>query len=418
VFVPSQLPSPLGDALADVRGLPTDQAPTLPPAERAAWLIGLRQLVDAAESAFCEVLASFDANGDGETLHAARSTTAWLRGAAHLAPGDAAERVRIARGLRDGSLASPVQAMADGEVTFDQTRAVAKAVAKLPRHQVTEAVTTLTDLARRADAGRVRTAGRYLRFVADPDGAQLAVEADYTRRFLNLSPLLDGMVAVDGVLDAEGAATVSAALQPFGVPCSPDDERNAAQRRADGFVELARLALDHEQLPISGGGRPHLEVLCPVDTLLGDAGVRPALLPQAPGGPGLVPHESARRLSCDATVARVLLNAESVPIDLGRSQRLFPPALRRALALRDGGCRFPGCGFPSAWTDAHHLDSWAQGGLTSRSNGLLLCRFHHRKVHEGGWCIRAVGPKLGADGELSFLGPDGQRLSGRPPPPI
>jgi len=418
VFVPSHLPSPLSDVLADVRGLPTDEAPTLPPADRAAWLIGLRQLIDAAESAFCEVLASFDANGDGETLHAARSTTAWLRGAAHLAPGDAAERVRIARGLRDGWLAAPVQAMADGDVTFDQTRAVAKAVAKLPHHHLAEAVTTLTDLARQADAARVRTAGRYLRFVADPDGTQLDFEADYARRFLHLSPLLDGMVAVDGVLDAEAAATVSAALLPFAVPCSPDDERSAAQRRADGFVELARLALDHEQLPISGGARPHLEVLCPLDTLLDDAAVRPGVLPQAPGGPALVPPVSARRLSCDATVARVLLDAQSVPIDLGRTQRLFPPALRRALALRDGGCRFPGCGFPSAWTDAHHLESWAHGGATSRRNGLLLCRFHHRKVHEGGWRILAVDPRLGSDGELRFLGPDGQRLSCRPPPPI
>ncbi len=70
---------------------------------------------------------------------------------------------------------------------------------------------------------------------------------------------------------------------------------------------------------------------------------------------------------------------------LGRSQRLFSSHQRRLLALRDGGCRFPGCSRPPAHTDAHHVVPWSAGGATDIANAVLLCRFHHRLVHEGGW---------------------------------
>jgi hypothetical protein len=72
-------------------------------------------------------------------------------------------------------------------------------------------------------------------------------------------------------------------------------------------------------------------------------------------------------------------------LDIGRATRLVPAGMRRALVLRDGGCRFPGCDRPPQWTDAHHLHPWAQGGATRLPNLLLLCRHHHTTVHEGGW---------------------------------
>jgi hypothetical protein len=75
-------------------------------------------------------------------------------------------------------------------------------------------------------------------------------------------------------------------------------------------------------------------------------------------------------------------------LDLGRGSRLPSPALRRALVLRDRGCRFPGCDRPPQWTDAHHIQPWATGGPTTLPNLILLCRHHHTLVHEGGWGIR------------------------------
>jgi hypothetical protein len=97
---------------------------------------------------------------------------------------------------------------------------------------------------------------------------------------------------------------------------------------------------------------------------------------------------TARRLACDAGLLPVVLGTNSELLDVGRLHRLVTPAIRRALNIRDGGCRFPGCDRPVAWCDAHHLKSWFLGGLTSVDNMLLLCRRHHVLVHEHGWSIR------------------------------
>jgi hypothetical protein len=121
------------------------------------------------------------------------------------------------------------------------------------------------------------------------------------------------------------------------------------------------------------------------------------------------------RIACDASVSRVLLSPDGVPVELGRSVRLFTAGQRRLLALRDAGCRFPGCHRPPSFTDAHHVQSWLDGGASDVSNGLLLCRFHHRLVHEGGWTIRVTG--RGADDLVTFFGPRGQALQSRPRAP-
>ena len=109
-------------------------------------------------------------------------------------------------------------------------------------------------------------------------------------------------------------------------------------------------------------------------------------------------------MSCDATVSRVLLDAESVPLDLGRATRLFSADQRRMMSLRDGGCRFPGCGLPPAFTDAHHIVAWQAGGQPDVKNGVLMCRIHHRELHEGAWRIHCEKPgHPNADGALLFV---------------
>ena len=125
--------------------------------------------------------------------------------------------------------------------------------------------------------------------------------------------------------------------------------------------------------------------------------------------------ETARRLTCDASVVVVARAGESsveagprTVLDVGRRTRTIPPALRRALEVRDGGCRFPGCG--SRFTDAHHIEHWADGGETRLENLLLLCRRHHRAVHEG----RARVCR-GADDSVAFFRPDGRVLYDAPP---
>ena len=126
---------------------------------------------------------------------------------------------------------------------------------------------------------------------------------------------------------------------------------------------------------------------------------------------GPVPVGTARRLACDASVMRVLLSGRSEPLDVGRRTPVVSPAIRRAVIVRDRHCRFPGCDRPQTWCDAHHVVHWADGGETSFPNLLLLCRRHHRLVHErGGFRLEVL------DGRPMFARPDGSLLEDRAPP--
>jgi 5-methylcytosine-specific restriction protein A len=96
----------------------------------------------------------------------------------------------------------------------------------------------------------------------------------------------------------------------------------------------------------------------------------------------------ARRIACDAAVTTVTVDGKGTPLDVGRTTRTIPPALRRAVVVRDGGCRFPGCDRPPEWTDCHHILPWAEGGATRLDNLVLLCQLCHTRVHEQGWRLQ------------------------------
>jgi hypothetical protein len=118
-------------------------------------------------------------------------------------------------------------------------------------------------------------------------------------------------------------------------------------------------------------------------------------------------HDALRRLGCDASLVRIL-ERDGRPLSVGRKTRTIPPALRRALQSRDGGCAFPGCS-QRHHVDAHHIEHWADGGRTDAANLILLCRFHHRLLHEGGYGVRRTRHGL------VFSMPDGTPLPKRPP---
>jgi hypothetical protein len=114
-----------------------------------------------------------------------------------------------------------------------------------------------------------------------------------------------------------------------------------------------------------------------------------------------VSAETSRRSSCDASVIRVTHAPDGSVLDVGRKTRTIPPAIRRALEVRDRGCRFPGCGL--RFTDAHHMIHWADGGRTSLASCLLLCHHHHRLVHEGKWRV-----EWWEKGKPAFFSPRGE----------
>ncbi len=126
-------------------------------------------------------------------------------------------------------------------------------------------------------------------------------------------------------------------------------------------------------------------------------------------GPSL-PAETVRRLCCESGLVTWLEDASGRTLDVGRKTRAIPPALRRALDKRDQGCQFPGCA-NHRFVDAHHLEHWAAGGETKLENLTLLCRYHHRLLHEGGFSASRQGDKL------CFADPAGRPIPAVPPTP-
>jgi hypothetical protein len=201
------------------------------------------------------------------------------------------------------------------------------------------------------------------------------------RRRLDFIPCEGGMLAFRGYLDPVGAATVQTAVLALARPDGRDDPRLLPRRLADGLIEVAQHALDLGVIPDTASQRTHLVLTASLETVMGLNG--------APGGDlefgGVVPAATVQRLACDASIRRVLLGPDSVPIDVGHNLRVPAGATRDALRRRDGGCVWPGCDRPASMTIAHHLVHWAHGGATDLDNLVLLCHRHHWNVHEGGW---------------------------------
>jgi Domain of unknown function (DUF222) len=248
-------------------------------------------------------------------------------------------------------------AFAAGEIGYDSARVIARTVAKVGTKAYRPGEAAMLDIARRFDPGRLALAAAYLRHCIDPDGALRDANRDHELRRLNLSPTWEGRYVVDGSLDAEGGACLQTALNALIGPLCPDDDRPIWQRRADALVELARQRLDGGGLPEVAGHKPHLSLV--VRTAEGGAG-------ELEWG-GLVPAATAERIACDAAPTRITTDADGEPLDAGRTVRTVPPSLRRALVVRDRGCRFPGCDRPVDWTDGHQ--SMCQCGTFGRPMG-------------------------------------------------
>lgn len=174
------------------------------------------------------------------------------------------------------------------------------------------------------------------------------------------------------------------------------------ERAADSLVQLCSQSLGESQ-----ERDPDLAtVVCHVD-----AGTLAGLAGDAELGSGQqLSTETALRLACDCRFQFVKENENGEAIGLGRTTRIIPPWLRRALRLRDGGCRFPGCQ-RTRWVDRHHIVHWAHGGTTDPANCIQLCRFHHRLLHEDRWEIKGDPA-----GEVRFVSPSGRTVSSKPAP--
>ena len=354
-------------------------------------ILVVQRQINRLTGALLDRVAAFDAV-DGAHEVSGATTASWLRHRTGLPAGQSSDLVRTSRVLRD-ELPDTHAALRRGELTGQHARTVARTVRKVTDNVRTEHVGSvraevekvMLDVGRSVDVGSLNGFANRVRQIVDPDGVLADANRAHERRWLTVARSIDGMVNIEGLLDPESGATVMTALAAGAVPTGSDDHRSGGQRRADSLVELCRQALDRGEVASSGGVEPHLLVTTSLDSLQ-QAHNAPAEMEWA----GPVPPETARRFACDATLTRVLVNPEGMPLDVGRSTRVVPPAIRTALVVRDGGCVAECCDRPPSWTEAHHIRHWIDGGETSLANLVLLCRSHHRKVHEERWTIERI----------------------------
>ncbi|HEV8531200.1 MAG TPA: DUF222 domain-containing protein [Methylomirabilota bacterium] len=366
--------------------------------------------LDAATARLLELIRAFDARGGWNTGF--RSCAAWLSWRVGLDLGAARERVRVARAL--GTLPLLAEALGRGELSYAKVRALTR-------------VATPETEARLLVVGRAGTAAHVERIVRGWRCVDRRAEARETKRrhamrALHVYQDEDGMVVLRGRLEPEVGALVMqvlAAARESLYQRARERARASAgfgdvsaetppvyQQQADALALLAETALHHGLDPGTSGER--YQVVVHVDAqVLAD--------PERPGqsvleGGTHVSAETSRRLACDASRVVIRHDDKGRLVEIGARTRTIPPALRRALHHRDQGCcRFPGCGV--RFTQGHHLRHWAHGGPTTLFNLALLCRRHHRAVHEEGYQV-ARGP----DGALRFRRPDGRPLPEVPPP--
>jgi uncharacterized protein DUF222 len=343
-------------------------------------LIEIREAgIDPLEAVFASGLRRFDKCGEYKA-DGALSAVAWVREKCNLSGGAAAERVNIARQLE--KLPQTEKAFAAGSVGFQHVALIVRTAENVGTMPVQQAEGNLLKAARTMDPGRFASVAKDFEHRVDQEAALSEANRAYARRYLHISDPGDGMVRLDGILDVEGGATLKTALSALMPPPKADDDRTPGQRRADALIDLARRPLDGSKLGQVGGQRPHLIITTSAETLAGLPGAPAA---QLEGG-GPLPVETAQRHGCDSTVSQILGLGE-LDSEVSRASQKIPPATRRALVARDRGCVFNGCHRPAVWCDGHHLIWWTRGGPTKLPNLALVCRIHHRMVHEGGWTL-------------------------------
>jgi hypothetical protein len=226
------------------------------------------------------------------------------------------------------------------------------------------------------------------------------------RRRVPSDPPSDGAAEGTPAAGSPPAAAVAPdAPEPDPLPSDFAPTPSTAQLRADALALIAESALHHGLDP--GGAGERYQVVVHVDAAV-------LAEPEQPGQSVLeegvrIPAETAQHLACDASRVVMRHDPEGRVVEVGARTRTVPPALRRALQHRDGGCRFPGC--TSRFTQAHHIRHWAKGGPTTLANLVSLRRFHHTAVHERGFRVERR-----ADGTLGFRWPHGRPLPEVPPP--
>jgi len=363
-------------------GVPVDDLDT---ADIGDGIVAITRVIDGLRGERARWLRHFEGRNGHRGVGAA-SILAWTAHRCSMSPGAAAETVATARhlpGLHDTS-----RALRDGEIGYQHAAVIAHAARDLGDGPVREREAILVEAARALEVRDLRKVTAHLRDCLDPDGALRDANRDHERRRVHLGQVLDGMFHLEGWLEPECGAALRTALSALMAPL-PEEHRTAPQRRHDALHELCIRQLHAGTLPRVRGQRPHLTLTVSEATLRGEPG--------APGGElgwaGVVIRETAQRIACDALRTEMTVNGGGAPVELSRPEPTVRAHVRRTVVARDRGCAFSGCDRPPEWCDVHHIVPRAKHGPHTVDNLALVCRVHHRFLHEGRWRVRGRLPR-------------------------
>ena len=373
--------------------------------------------LNAAVFAQLMMIAEFDAR-QGWGDEGVRSCAHWLNWRCGISLTAAREKLRVAHALQ--RLPQTREAFASGYLSYSKARAIT-------RVGTSDNEECLLSFARYGTASQLdRTVRLYRKQYVSADGEPTnPAEADReAARRVRIHRQLDtrwnesGCLEIRARLTAEQGAIVLKALEAAVQSLKDAEvEENApagalshGHRRADAMVVMASQSLKSSSTNLNTSDRFQVVVHVDSQVLSGEVDTKPTGEPDCYIEKEVaVPVETARRLSCSCKIVTALTKG-SEPLNIGRSTRAVSTAVRRALAIRDGQCSFPGCDC-NKHLDAHHIVHWSGGGETSLDNLIEVCHYHHVKLHEGGYSVRRL-----STGKLQFTQPDGSILSSSPLP--
>ncbi|HXU62279.1 MAG TPA: DUF222 domain-containing protein, partial [Polyangia bacterium] len=346
--------------------------------------------VNCATHALLTRIRQFDhAEGWGE--QGAKTCAHWLTWRIGLDPATAREKVRVARAL--GVLSKIDQAFADGKLSYAKVRA-------LTRVTTPDTEENALMVAAAATGAQLERICRRLRHASDTEKEQ-GNERRFRGRVLG-----DGLVRLEIVVTSDEADLVVQAVERAQKQMA--GEATPRPTAADGSMEVigsyvaGRSSADES----AAATAPSAEIVVHLEPA--PTAAEPTLHANLEDGTP-VSAETLRRVSCDSGLVAASLGEDGTVLDVGRRTRSIPPAIRRALWIRDRGCRFPGCA-STRFLHGHHIQHWLHGGRTSLDNLLFLCSFHHRLVHEGGFTITMT-----ADAQVLVIAPTGRPVSAETP---
>lgn len=316
-----------------------------------------------------------------------------------LTPPPAPWRAALARALAEGRAS-----LAAADVVRRALEAVHEVVSADPEGaaELESASERLVAAAATLTIEQLRRAANRARDLLDEAGIARRELEQREQRYLKRWIRSDGMYQGAFLLDPDSGREVFAALDAITAPrrggprfVDPDeaaraddivaDSRSDEQLLADSLVDMVRLAGDADPGRLFGRHRPAVRVVVSEEALRGGGHGYPE------GDEQPISREGVDRRVCDAGMLGVVVDALGQTLDVGRAQRLFTERQRTALAVRDGGCRFPGCDRPPSFCEAHHIVPWQRGGRTDVRDGVLLCRHHHMLLHNNHWTVLRDG---------------------------